>query len=426
MPRLLLIAPYFPPIGVVGAKRPLMLTRHLPAHGWTPVVLAADPAGERTDASLLDAVPQDLEVLRHYRAPFSRAPAAPASGLTEGPRGTLLGWDPGNFTPTDRYLWGTPAAIRAGRTLVDSHGLKAVLVSADPWSGLLAGLAVARSRGLPLVVDLRDPWSLQQAKMRLTPPPVRAMIRALERRVFRHAAAIVLNTEAARDAYVAAYRGGVPAERFHAVRNAFDPGLFRAEPSRPSERWTVVHYGHFRRLVPAEPLLAGFARFVALADRTPADTRLLLVGSLPRSAASRAAELGLTPYLEVRAPVPYAESLEVLGGADALAFIATGGMALTVPAKLYDYLAAARPILAVTDQPEPARLVAEAGLGEVARPDQPEEVAQALLRLWQRTQSPGRGALDPAGLERFSAREQARVMAQILDGAVSGRTPQPG
>lgn len=426
MSRLLLIAPYFPPIGVVGAKRPLMLTRHLPAHGWTPVVLAADPAGERADASLLDAVPPDIEVVRCYRAPLSRAPSAPPSGVTDGPRRTLFGWDPGNFTPTDRYLWGTPAAIRAGRALVDAHDLKVVLVSADPWSGLLAGLAVARSRRLPLVVDLRDPWSLQQAKMRLTPPPVRALIRALERRVFRRASAIVLNTDSARDAYVAAYRGVVPAERFHAVRNAFDPGLFQAAPAAPSPRWTVLHYGHFRRLVPAEPLLQGFARFIALAGRTPADTRLLLVGSLPRSAAARAAELGLTPYLEVRPPMPYAGSLSLLGAADVLALIATGGMALTVPAKLYDYLAAARPILALTDQPEPVRLVAGGGLGEVAPPDEPEEVARALLRLWDRTRGPGRGALEPARLEGFTAGAQARAMARILDGVASAGAAEPG
>jgi len=425
MPRLLFIAPYFPPVGVVGAKRPLMLARHLPAFGWEPVVLAADPAGERADPSLLEGVPPDLEVARRYRAPFSRPPAA-GSGVSAGPRATILGWDPGNFTPLDRYLWGTPAAVRAGLELVDRHRAKAVLVSADPWSGLLAGARVARARQLPLVADLRDPWSLQQAKMRLTPPPVRGMIRAIERWVFRRAAAVVLNTEAARDAYVEAYRGVVPAGRFHAIRNAFDPGLFHAATPVPSARWTVVHFGHFRRLVPAEPLLEGFARFVALAGLAPDSARLLVVGSLPRAAVARAAGLGLEPYLEVRPPVPYAESLAVLGSADAVALVATGGMALTVPAKLYDYLAAGRPILAVTDQPEPARLVADAGLGEVAAPGKPEEIARALVRLRARTSGPGRGALDPAKLRAFSAPEQARAMAAVLDAALSGGAPQAG
>jgi hypothetical protein len=46
MPTVLLITPYFPPMSVVGAKRPLNLVRHLPRFGWQPVVLAGDPAGE--------------------------------------------------------------------------------------------------------------------------------------------------------------------------------------------------------------------------------------------------------------------------------------------------------------------------------------------------------------------------------------------
>ncbi len=41
MKTVLLITPYFPPMGVVGAKRPLHLCRHLPSEGWRPVVLAA-------------------------------------------------------------------------------------------------------------------------------------------------------------------------------------------------------------------------------------------------------------------------------------------------------------------------------------------------------------------------------------------------
>lgn len=418
MPKLLLIAPYFPPIDVVGAKRPLMLTRHLPALGWTPIVLAADPAGEPTDESLLQAVPQDLVVDRSYRAPFRRARPAARSAITAGAHTTLFGWDPGYFTPFDRYLWGTPAAIRAAHRLAERHAVSAVMVCADPWSGLLTGLTVARQRRLPLIVDLRDPWSLQVAKMRLSPPPTRALVRSIERRIFQRASAIVLNTEGARAAYVEVYRGRVPAERFHAIRNAFDRELFRPAAPAPSPRFTVLHYGHFRRLVPAEPLLEGFACFVQAGRLAPEAARLLVVGSLPRPAEERARALGILAYLEVRPSMPYAESLDLLGGADVLALIATGGMALTLPAKLYDYLAAGRPILAVTDQPEPARLVSENDLGEVADPARPEEIAAALGRLKARTLGPGRGALDPTRLEQFGAAAQAKAFARVLEGVV--------
>ncbi|MGK0362418.1 MAG: hypothetical protein ACI9U2_004739, partial [Bradymonadia bacterium] len=58
----LLISPYFPPMGVSGAKRALHLARNLPAHGWRPVVLAAKPINERHDPTLDDCVPTDTVV----------------------------------------------------------------------------------------------------------------------------------------------------------------------------------------------------------------------------------------------------------------------------------------------------------------------------------------------------------------------------
>jgi glycosyltransferase involved in cell wall biosynthesis len=426
MRRLLLIAPYFPPIGSVGAKRPLMLARHLPAVGWETVVLAADPAGERADPSLLELVPEGLVVERAFRAPFGssrRSRPTRQEAITPGGvrRSSLMGWDLEHLTPFDRYLWGAPSAIAAGLRLVDRHAVAAVAVCAGPWSGLLVGLSVAQRRRLPLIVDFRDPWSLQEAKMRRTPPPTRALIRAFESRVFRRAARIVLNTESAREAYVARYAGRIGAERFTCIRNASDPGLFHPATPAPAGRWTVLHFGHFRQLVPAEPLLEGFARFVAAEKLGPETARLLFQGSLPAHAREEAAALGLDPYLEVQPSLPYRDSLALLGAADVLALVATGDMALTVPAKLYDYLAARRPVLAVTDQPEPARLVREGGWGEVASPERPEEIAAALSRLRERTRRPDRGALDSSRLAPFGAEAQAKAYGEVLDGAVEGR-----
>jgi len=418
--RLLVIAPYFPPIGVVGAKRPLMLARHLPRYGWTPVVLAADPAGEPNDPSLLEAVPPELVVRRVLRAPFGRGRSRGPAGVTGGPGRSVLGWDPGYFTPFDRYLWGAPAAIRAADRLAGQHGVAAVHVCADPWSGLLVGLAVALRRRLPLIVDLRDPWSLQRAKMRLAPPPTRALIRATEARGFRRAARVVLTSDAARDAYRDAYHGRIPAGRFVRIRNAFDPGLFAPGAAELPRRWTVLHFGHFRRLVPAEPLLEGFARFVRAEALPPEACCLLLLGSIPAPERARARALGLDPYLEVHPPVPYRQSLAQLRAAHVLALVTTEAMALTVPAKLYDYFAARRPILAITDQPEPGRLVAGSGAGEVVPPADPDAVAAALVRLRARTAGPGGGEISPAAVQPFSAEAQAQAFAALLDEVVSG------
>lgn len=416
--RVLMIAPYFPPVSVVGARRPLMLVRHLPDHGWHPVVLAARPGLERTDPTLAELVPTDIPVVREYGRAAATSPLEDRQEPRERRR-PLWHWDAGYATPLDRYLWSTPAAIRTAMRLVREYRPRVVHVCADPWSPLLAGLALKRRTGLPLVVDLRDPWSLQSSKMVLRPPPTRWAVRAIEARVFRAASKVVLNSEDAREAYVAAYRGRIPEDRFTVVRNAFDLELFDDQPADPSRAFTVVHFGHFRRLVPGEPLLRGFARFVARAGLSPDAARLRLVGGAREEDREIASELGLEAYLDYLPTIPYRQGLSLLRSADVLALVSVGENARVVPAKLFDYFAARRPILAITDQTEPARLVTGAGAGLVAPPEDPERIAAALSDLKRLVSRPDRGDVPEAAVAPFAASVQAEQFAAVLDEVAS-------
>ena len=412
--RVLMIAPYFPPVSVVGARRPLMLVRHLPRHGWHPVVLTGRPGLERTDPTLADAIPAGIPVVREYgRSGAARPPEAPQEPRER--RRPFFHWDAGYLTPLDRYLWSTPAAIRTAMRLVSEYRPRVIHVCADPWSPLLAGLSLHRRTGLPLVVDLRDPWSLQASKMALRPPPTRWAVRAIEARVLCAASKIVLNAGDSREAYVAAYRGRIPEERFTVVRNAFDLELFHDEPVVPSRTFTVLHFGHFRRLVPGEPLLRGFARFVAQAGLSPEMARLKLVGGVRDEDRRIARELGLESYLDCVPTIRYRQGLPLLRGADVLALVSLGANARVIPAKLYDYFAARRPILAITDQAEPARLVTGAGAGLAAPPDDPDRIAAALTELRGRVLGPGRGAVAEAAVAPFTASVQAERFAAVLD-----------
>ncbi len=417
MPTVLLITPYFPPMSVVGAKRPLNLVRHLPHFGWQPVVLAGNPAGENVDPGLADLIPANLPVSYAYGGAKQKAPASIPRPRERERR--VLGWDAGYLTPFDRYFWHNGSALREARRLIAEHRPSAVVVCADPWSPLLVGVKLAHSPGLPLVVDFRDPWSLQRAKMALRPPPTRWIIRWTEERVFRTAHRVVLNTEECRGAYTAAYRGRIPAERFTCIRNAFDLGVFKDTPVQQNDRFTVLHFGHFRRLVPAEPLLRGFAHFVSREGLTPDKAALVFAGTPRQEDLRLALSLGIADYVDSRSEIPYREALGVMRGADVLALVTVGDMALTVPAKLYDYLAARRPILGITDQPEPGRIVEQTGAGVVVPPSNPEEIAAGLVRLRARCQAPDRGEVSAEAVTAFDAEEQARLFAAVLNTAVS-------
>lgn len=486
--RALLISPYFPPMGVSGAKRALHLARNLPAEGWKPVVLAGPPIHERPDPDLAECVPPDAIVSYGFsgvvrpwlarrrktredqqkgphRAEYAgRNPSAPprpapwrrlidglpqseaiaeaietaagvvggaaraatraATGAAAQAAGQILPDRDWSFlTPFDRYLVDLPAGLEAARQLIHQHAPEVIHISADPWSPLIAALQLTRETGLPLVVDFRDPWSQHDAKMALRPAVSQKALRRFELELFGAAAKIVLNTEACRDAYIDAYAGKVPADRFTAVRNAFDEGLFlpapRPEPD-PTAPFTVLYFGRFRRFVEPDALLDGFARFVQAEALPPEKARLTFVGGLDDEHAARAGQFGLDPYLFVMPAVPFRHSLPVLQAADALALIIEPECQLQIPGKLYDYLCAGRPILAISANDEANRIVRGAGAGLCPAHGDPAAVAEAIGALY-RAHLDGRPmAPDPEAIEPYSAREQARHIAAIYR-EVTGR-----
>jgi glycosyltransferase involved in cell wall biosynthesis len=418
MSTVLLIAPYFPPMSVVGAKRPLTMVRHLPAFGWNPVVLTADPTREAVDPALAALVPPDVPVARMYGKP-----AAGRDGTKRPHRARtrqLFGWDLGYLTPFDRYLWDTPSALRAAHRLIASHRPKAIYVSADPWSPLMAGLILHSRTGLPLIVDLRDPWSLNAAKMALRPPPTRWAVRAAEARVFRAAAKIVLNTEASLDAHRAAYAGRIAEERFTVIRNAFDPELYGPAPPPPGPTgvFEVMYFGHLRPSKNALLFLDGFRRFLDAERLAPGEARLTTLGERTPEDNQRISELRLAPYTRSEPWIPWTESRVRLGRADLLLDLMSAEHQLQISGKLYDYFATGRPILSVTPNDETGRILAETRAG-VRVPLEAGAIAGALSAALARKRMGQRFSPDRAALARYEARPAAAKLAAIL-GEVTG------
>ena len=264
MPTVLLITPYFPPMSVVGAKRPLNLVRHLPHFGWQPVVLAGDPAGENVDLGLADLIPADLPVSYAY-GEGKQASTESAPRPREKERG-FLGWDAGYITPFDRYLWHNGAALREATHLIEKHRPSAVVVCADPWSPLLVGVKLAHSPGLPLVVDSGIPGPSSEP-VALRPPPTRWIIRQTEYRVFRTARRIVLNTEECHRRVLRRVPGPRPVGALHLHPERFRSRSLQGDSGSAKRSVYRTPLRALRRLVPVGRAAQGL-RQVRTARRT--------------------------------------------------------------------------------------------------------------------------------------------------------------
>ncbi len=436
MRHFLMISPYFPPMSFVGAKRALTLSRHLPAHGWRPAVLAL-PEHLEVDPALRPLVP-DVPMDRGYRSgPLAwwadavdrltpERPVGDARARTTGPTGDGF-WQRVsrelNGLPFDKYTRYLPWAGARALRFLKRHDCRLIYVSAGPFSAMYLGTALAELTGLPLVLDLRDPWAVDPLYSEAWTDAGRALANRLEAWGFGRAQRVVLNSASSLALYREAYAGRLPADRFDMVRNHFDPALYDAAPPPPGrdEPFRIVFFGHLtplrdgrlffeglRRFIDAEGLPAGSVEVVTLGEVTPADETAIDA-------------LALRPFVRAHAWVSFVQSRALLGRADVLLDLTGPRHHLRIAGKLYDYMAAGRPVLSVSNNPEVAEIHAKTRLGRCVGHDA-GAIAEALSGFYADKRAGRPYTPDAAAVAEFGAAPAATRMAAIFDAALAETT----
>ena len=304
-------------------------------------------------------------------------------------------------------LTATPAAIR----IVRREKIDAVITTSPPGSVHMIGAAVKRATGARWVADLRD--SL------VSHPHRRADSRAtrlkeqssqmVARLVARSADAIVCVS----DAIAEETRALRPAGKVVTIPNGCDFDDFAGLPYRPSERFRITHTGSFFGQRSPRPFLSALAE-------SGLDVVARFVGDFRAADREWAEQLELGDRLELQPFTTRHRALELQRDSEALLLLIpdAGGRGRGVlSGKVFEYLAAERPILAaVPPDGAAAELLEESGAGVVVAPDDEDAIRLALAELESRHRS---GTLDgtvlPAELkERLSRRARSEDLAELL------------
>ncbi|MGH7676763.1 MAG: glycosyltransferase family 4 protein [Gemmatimonadales bacterium] len=210
------------------------------------------------------------------------------------------------------------------------------------WS--FAAMEYARATGVPGLLEVNAPLIAEQAAYRGLRDAAGARDAAL--RAFGAATALIAVSRE-----VAAWLEEYPAarDRVHVVPNGVDPTRFRPDvppsaPGRPGT-FTVGFAGSMKPWHGLDLLLEAFDRL----HRHAGDARLLLVGDGPARAAVRAdvSARGLAEAVQFAGSVAPDEVPGLLTSMDvAVAPYSEPGQFYFSPLKVYEYLAAGRPVVA--------------------------------------------------------------------------------
>ena len=409
---MLLVTFYFPPAGGGGVQRPLKLAQYLPALGIETHVLAPeDPKWVHRDDGL--RVPTQAWVHRsRVLAPPHVKPAEELHGrdgidrlVAQAKllyRRVLL--------PDASVPWNVtaiPAAIR----LVREHRIDAVITTSPPSSVHLIGAAVARATGAAWVADLRDSIVAHVHK-RAESTAVRMKERA-DRGVARLVAARARAVTCVADFIADEIRALGPKGEVVVIPNGCDFDDVAGLAYRPAERFRITHTGSFFGKRDPRPFLRALGA-------SGLDVVARFVGDFRSSDREWAEGLGLGERLELIPYAPRAEALELQRDSEALLLLVpeAGGRGRGVlSGKVFEYLAAGRPILAaVPPDGAAAALIRETGAGVVAPPDDEEALAGALAELHGRFLNGGLPDVElrEEDRERLSRRARVEETAELL------------
>jgi glycosyltransferase involved in cell wall biosynthesis len=208
------------------------------------------------------------------------------------------------------------------------------------------------------------------------------------------------------------------------VTNGYDPesfGLPGPPPGRHASL-TILHAGELYSGRDPRPLLDALRELTGDPTHRVATYRLCFLGSSPTfDLAEEIRRRGLDSVVEVSGQVPYRQALERMKRADVLLLLDSAGRRVGVPAKVYEYLGAARPILALADpDSDTAWVLRTSGVPHrIAPPRDGGRIKEALVELNQEIRTCTWSPPEPSRAAPFTRKHMAQELAGILESVIS-------
>jgi glycosyltransferase involved in cell wall biosynthesis len=396
------MAGWFPPDFNSGVFRPVSLANYAAESGWDVAVVAQEPERphDQRGIELRGRLSPRVHVLHHDL----KGELTPSFRCTPELDGGLL---------TAVSHWS-----RAEKAL-SADAATVVVATGPPFRTFFSGLAVAATHGLPLVLDYRDEWTNCPFDFVKTGE----FDREWERRCVRAAARIVMTTQSQIDHLVDAFPE-VDRTKCTMIRNGWEPREFDVERKinghdrAPGLECTVAFVGSLGDHALPGSFLTTYGRLLARRGELRQSLRVRFAGSKVAAAHEQLRQFPFPEALDLVGPLGKLEAVRAAQDSPALLMLNEPDIHRYIPGKLYDYLAARRPILVYGEGGEIAQIVRELDAGIVIpiNDEQALEAALAALPALSRSYSPGPERDE--WLARHTRGELARRYLEMLEGLI--------
>jgi len=428
--KVLIISYYWPPTGGSGVQRWVKFSKYLPSEGWMPVIYTPEnPEMITVDESLAKEIPAEVEVIKTpifepyeiYRRLSGKkggAQKGEVNPINAGKKSfaqKVALFIRGNFfIPDPRCFWIGPS-VKYLKNYLKEHPVDAIVSTGPPQSMHLIARKVALATGTPWIADFRDPWTkmFYFKHLGLTKLSERKHIR-LEKQVLDDATVVVAVSPLVQEEFRAMTK--TPVEL---ITNGYDET--DAVSVENDDFFNLTHTGLFASDGIPEVLWSVLAEKAAADGEFAAKLRIRLVGKTDEAVLASLAAAGLQDNVVYLGYQPHHVAVEEQAKATVLILPLRKEpeYRAVLPGKLFEYLAARRPILGI-GQPDGAMatIVADTNTGETFDWNDREAVAAFVDRHWNAFRE-GRSLYDGRDVSAYSRRALTRRMAELMNRIVN-------
>jgi len=422
--RVLVIAYYFPPMGLSGVQRTAKFVKYLPRFGWFPTVLSVEPrAYIARDHSLLEELPPEVCVVRTGAAgPGKVISRNEVAALPrEWVRKSLSRLSDTFFIPDNKIGWKRRAVAKA-LELHHQTPFDVIFATAPPYTSFLIGKTLKHHLGRPLVFDYRDPWVDYPFKFYPTPLHKKANI-LLERSALRASSHVVTTSRRVKELLLSRY-GFLSHHDVDIISQGYDPSDFSApaegvapgaRPSATRGRMRVTYAGILWEDRIPDYFLRALHLVFKESPRLRGRIEARFVGTFRPEYHKMISRLGLQDAVTVLDYLPHRECVNELLASDVLWMIL--GDDLGTPGKVYEYIGARKPILGCVPGGFMRATIQEAG-GTVVDPDDVQAIKAALLRYFEQFERHELPAPPEHVVAKYNRVNLTRELVRILESLV--------
>jgi len=420
-----MICYYYPPFVTAGTERSAKFAKYLPLSGYVPHILTTTIGGAGTNDSQ-NSVHRATELLAVHRRVTkrvsrsnthlsnSRAGDANEARVLRRIKSFLLEW----MVIPDAQIGWFPSAVRLGRRMLRHNDLDLIYSSSPPETSHLIACCLSHLTGRPLVADFRDGWAFESLKTSVRTNRYRRSIEgALEKTVVRSSDAIITASPPITEYF--RHRYGLPPTRAVTITNGYDPEDYVDMAATEPPSFTITHTGTFSK---SRSTTSPYWFFQAIHELLQEhqglkqELHITLVGNLNHDEKRWISDFRLQSVVHCVGQVSREESLRYQLTSTVLLLVTSPADRSTVTSKLFEYLAARKPILALAQGTAAAEILSAVHTGSIVSPTDVEAIKRAIIALYAQWEGGELGVhIDPAKLQQFDRRELTRQLAEVFD-----------